>query len=328
MADVRAEHRLDACAADGLYCGDYSVCEFDGQRRRGRPLERVGDPDATRHRHRRGLPRARARLSANRVAAARRVVGTFVDGTVSHSVDVIAREHAGIQQLARRSVEVIRAGQAPSGRVRRVADVRAVPLQLVPRRGVHRGRDEPRRRGGQRRGLLRLVLGVLLAREHSSARTSRRTPATPSRARRPTSSGPPSSSTGWALDLGRARARGAPRHGSDRWRAAAELTGDYLARNWRRPCTDWWEEREGVHLATLACVWAGLVAWGRAEADDVLAVIAATDDGRLDASLLVLDAPLGVRHVDGPASSRCSAPAAACTAIWRTRTTAAANGCC
>ena len=61
-------------------------------------------------------------------------------------------------------------------------------------------------------------------------------------------------------------------------------------------------------------MWAGLVAWGRAEADDVLAVIAATDDARLDASLLVLDAPLGVRHVDVVLlRARCSARAAAFT---------------
>jgi GH15 family glucan-1,4-alpha-glucosidase len=102
----------------------------------------------------------------------------------------------------------------------------------------------------------------------------------------------------------------AARHTVDRerWRPAAELTADYLARNWRRPCTDWWEEREGIHLTTLSCVWAGLAAWGRPEAEDVLAAIAATDDVRLDASLLVLHTPLGVRHVDTACFERLLSP--------------------
>jgi isomaltose glucohydrolase len=84
----------------------------------------------------------------------------------------------------------------------------------------------------------------------------------------------------------------------ERWRAAADLVRWYLARTWREPCVDWWEEREGVHFATLACVWAGLSAWDDPAADDVLAAIAAFDDARLDASLLVLDTPLRVRHVE------------------------------
>jgi GH15 family glucan-1,4-alpha-glucosidase len=92
----------------------------------------------------------------------------------------------------------------------------------------------------------------------------------------------------------------AGRHGRgvERWREAADVARLYLARSWRMPCTDWWEEREGVHFATLACVWAGLNAWGDSAADDVLAAIAAFDDARLDASLLVLDTPLRVRHVE------------------------------
>jgi GH15 family glucan-1,4-alpha-glucosidase len=92
----------------------------------------------------------------------------------------------------------------------------------------------------------------------------------------------------------------AARHDVDaeRWRAAADLVRWYLARSWREPCTDWWEEREGVHFATLACVWAGLAAWSDPAAADVLASIAAFDDARLDASLMVLDTPLRVRHVE------------------------------
>jgi GH15 family glucan-1,4-alpha-glucosidase len=44
------------------------------------------------------------------------------------------------------------------------------------------------------------------------------------------------------------------------------------------PCVDWWEEREGIHAATLACIAAGL--------EDELDLSAA--EARLDASLLVL----------------------------------------
>ena len=45
-----------------------------------------------------------------------------------------------------------------------------------------------------------------------------------------------------------------------------------------QPCHDWWEEREGVHAATLACIAAGL--------EDELDLSRAEE--RLDASLLVL----------------------------------------
>lgn len=57
------------------------------------------------------------------------------------------------------------------------------------------------------------------------------------------------------------------RHGApggdaiDRWRAAIELTVDYLAASWQRPCYDWWEEHAmHVHVSTLTCVGAGLSA--------------------------------------------------------------------
>jgi GH15 family glucan-1,4-alpha-glucosidase len=53
------------------------------------------------------------------------------------------------------------------------------------------------------------------------------------------------------------------------------------------PCVDWWEERTGVHAATLACVAAGL--------DDSLDLAAAEE--RLDGALLVLPF-LGFGSVD------------------------------
>jgi isomaltose glucohydrolase len=72
------------------------------------------------------------------------------------------------------------------------------------------------------------------------------------------------------------------------WSEAAHVTVDYLERVWDEPCTDWWEERIGIHAATLACVDAGLGCW---EAKGVVDHSRAEE--RLDASLLVL-VPLGL----------------------------------
>lgn len=42
------------------------------------------------------------------------------------------------------------------------------------------------------------------------------------------------------------------------WIPAVELTIDYLASSWQRPCYDWWEEHvERVHVSTLGCIAAG-----------------------------------------------------------------------
>jgi GH15 family glucan-1,4-alpha-glucosidase len=47
------------------------------------------------------------------------------------------------------------------------------------------------------------------------------------------------------------------RHGVEsRWADACELTVSYLRAHWRNPCVDWWEEREGVHAATVGSIWA------------------------------------------------------------------------
>lgn len=59
----------------------------------------------------------------------------------------------------------------------------------------------------------------------------------------------------WALD------EHVRRHDADpaRWIDAVELTVDYLASSWQRPCFDWWEMHEDqVHVSTLGCVAAGL----------------------------------------------------------------------
>jgi GH15 family glucan-1,4-alpha-glucosidase len=60
----------------------------------------------------------------------------------------------------------------------------------------------------------------------------------------------------------------------------------YLATHWQEPCFDWWEERMGVHAATLACVYAGLKAFDHPDAQSVKGAIDLTSE-RLDASLLI-----------------------------------------
>jgi GH15 family glucan-1,4-alpha-glucosidase len=58
------------------------------------------------------------------------------------------------------------------------------------------------------------------------------------------------------------------RHGvASRWSDAAAATHAFLAGHWNEPCYDWWEERSGVHAATLGCIWAAL------RSDDVAASV-------------------------------------------------------
>jgi isomaltose glucohydrolase len=92
---------------------------------------------------------------------------------------------------------------------------------------------------------------------------------------------------GWGLWLWTARTH-CERHGRPhRWEDAAGATARWLEQVRYEPCVDWWEERDGVHAATLACIAAGLGdSLDRSRADE-----------RLDASLLVLPF-LGFEPVD------------------------------
>jgi GH15 family glucan-1,4-alpha-glucosidase len=70
------------------------------------------------------------------------------------------------------------------------------------------------------------------------------------------------------------------RHGVEsRWDDAAAATTTFLAAHRREPCHDWWEEREGVHAATLACIWAAL-----GDEDTAQAARTARERERLDGS--------------------------------------------
>lgn len=77
------------------------------------------------------------------------------------------------------------------------------------------------------------------------------------------------------------------RHGLsiDRFQDAAGLTQHYLATHWREPCSDWWEERHGIHAASLACIYAGLHAYDHPEAQGIKTAIELSNE-RVDASLL------------------------------------------
>ncbi|HYK06815.1 MAG TPA: glycoside hydrolase family 15 protein [Gaiellaceae bacterium] len=83
---------------------------------------------------------------------------------------------------------------------------------------------------------------------------------------------------GWGLWLWALREHAVRHGGGGRWREAAAATAAHLERVRDEPCVDWWEEREGVHAATLACIAAGL--------GDDLDLSRAEE--RLDGSLLVL----------------------------------------
>jgi GH15 family glucan-1,4-alpha-glucosidase len=81
---------------------------------------------------------------------------------------------------------------------------------------------------------------------------------------------------GWGLFLWTVREH-CRRHGvRPRWEK--KRIEQHLERVRLEPCVDWWEDREGVHAATLACIAAGL--------GDELDLAPAED--RLDASLLAL----------------------------------------
>ena len=92
-----------------------------------------------------------------------------------------------------------------------------------------------------------------------------------------------------------ASAEHAERHGRDlgRWARAADLTRDFLARHWREPCVDWWEEREGIHPSTLGSLWLGAKEVDLALAEEIGEAIAQISQLRVDASLLVLLPPFG-----------------------------------
>jgi isomaltose glucohydrolase len=103
------------------------------------------------------------------------------------------------------------------------------------------------------------------------------------------------------------------RHGADPapWLPAAGLSLRFAADRWRMPCFDWWEERRGVHVVTLAALYAGLTAgvvtdaWAGEAAESIRAAVlregvvdgrlaARLGEGGLDASLIAVSMPFGL----------------------------------
>ena len=85
---------------------------------------------------------------------------------------------------------------------------------------------------------------------------------------------------GWGLFLGTLR-----RRGSSRWDEPAGHVARWLERVWSEPCVDWWEERTGVHAVTLWCVGNGL------GSDEIRREALARAHDRLDGSLLFIGRP-------------------------------------
>ncbi|MDX6474512.1 MAG: isomaltose glucohydrolase, partial [Gaiellaceae bacterium] len=93
---------------------------------------------------------------------------------------------------------------------------------------------------------------------------------------------------GLGLFLGALRRRG----DAARWAEAAELVARWLEHHWSEPCVDWWEEREGVHAATLWCVGNGL------GSDEIRREALARAGDRVDGSLLFIGTPEIVARVE------------------------------
>lgn len=119
----------------------------------------------------------------------------------------------------------------------------------------------------------------------------------------------------WVWALGRHVRRHGVRPAS--WQQAARLSLRYAARAWQTPCYDWWEEREGVHVPTLAALYGGLTAgvveepWAAEAAESIRAfvlqdcvvdgrLVARRGEGGLDASLLAVSTPFGLLDPDDP----------------------------
>ena len=119
----------------------------------------------------------------------------------------------------------------------------------------------------------------------------------------------------WVWALG----RHVRRHGADPdpWLPAAEISLRYVAACWSLPCFDWWEERRGVHVATLAAIYGGLASGvvseaGLGEAAESIRaavlrdgvadgrLVARLGEGGLDASLIAVATPFGLLEPDDP----------------------------
>jgi GH15 family glucan-1,4-alpha-glucosidase len=93
---------------------------------------------------------------------------------------------------------------------------------------------------------------------------------------------------GLGLWLGALRRRG----DAARWEDAVACVRQWLGEHWSDPCVDWWEEREGVHAATLWCIGNGL------GSEEIRREALARADDQLDGSLLFIGTPELVAKVE------------------------------
>jgi GH15 family glucan-1,4-alpha-glucosidase len=184
-----------------------------------------------------------------------------------------------VRALARRSVEVIRAGQAESGAY--VACPAFEPYRFCWLRDGSFVADAMSRVGEveSAEAFFDWCSRVILARRDREWLAARYT----LDGEDDTSGWPLLQHDGYGLWLWALRGH-AERHGRStaRWQEAVDATAEYLRRVRGEPCTDWWEEREGLHSATLACIAAGLGESAEIQLEE-----------RVDASQLVL-VPLGL----------------------------------
>jgi isomaltose glucohydrolase len=73
------------------------------------------------------------------------------------------------------------------------------------------------------------------------------------------------------------------RRGSARWDDAARIVRTWLGAHWADVSTDWWEEREGIHATTLWCIGEGL------DSDEIRAEAIARTADRVDGSQLFME---------------------------------------
>jgi isomaltose glucohydrolase len=203
------------------------------------------------------------------------------------------RASTATTDLRRRSVEVIRAGQAPSG-----AYVASPSFPVYGFAWLRDGAfvaDAMSRAGEVESAEAFFDWAARVANERDGRSLATRYTL---EGRDDETEWPQQQWDGWGLWLWAVAAH-CDRHGVSRWRwaEAADLVARFLDDAWRRPCTDWWEERAGLHAATLGCVVAGLDAWRR-PVGKPRSALENDADWRLDASLLALAAPLGVVPLD------------------------------
>ena len=185
--------------------------------------------------------------------------------------------------LARRSVEVILAGQSPSGAY--VAAPTFEPYRFAWLRDGCFVADAMREAGevASCDRFLDWCARVILAR-----------PSGPWDARYTLDGGPDRSSwpkrqiDGLGLFLSTIRRRG----DGSRWEDAAARVRTWLDLHWGEPCVDWWEEREGVHAVTLWCVGNGL------GSEEIRREALARAGDRLDASQLFIGTEEIVERVE------------------------------